>query len=265
MEHSHQTDEVSAGQKELRKSKRRKPETIGFLAVKPESVELDSTKRPPEVSWLHSIQQAPEHIGHMLMAANEPEPKVRVDKPITETTKSAKIEVKKSVEQLSQPITDRRVDTISRAELLSLSQTIIIDGSSLRQIYETHLIGERGLRRLVAEHLRGGGLKEALRREVIEREIDFERDPIMRDMAPYKLTDKVSSSGGKAALNELLQRATTSINDSSEESAFFKARAAYEANHLQQHKKHRRVMDITLAGSIVVLVALLIVLYLSRN
>ena len=57
----------------------------------------------------------------------------------------------------------------------------MIDGSSLRQIYETRLVGERGLRRLVAEHLRGGDLKRAFRREITEREIDFERDPAMRD------------------------------------------------------------------------------------
>ena len=220
MENSPHASEVD-GKKESRKSKSHKPETIGSLAVKPESAE----------------RKSPEHIGHMLV-----------------------VDVEKSPERSSQPSTGKRIDTLSRAELFSLAETIIVDGSSLRQIYETHLVGERGLRRLVAEHLRGGDLKKALRREIIEREIDFERDPNLRDMVPE---GPVGSS--QVELNKLLERATASVNDSNEEAAFFKARAIYETSQLQQHKKYRRVMDIAFAGSIAALAALLIILYLSRN
>lgn len=239
MENSPLTSKVDAGKKESRKSKTRKLETIGSLAVKPKLPEKGSLERSPSARQPRGSQQAPEHIGHMLIDSEA-----------------------KSVARPNQPVAEKRIDTLNRAELLSLSETIIIDGSSLRQIYETHLIGERGLRRLVAEHLHGGELKKALRREVTEREIDFERDPVMRDMVPVQA---LNTSAKTAALDELLKRATLSINDSNEETAFFKARAIYEASQLHQHKKQRRVIDISLAGFITVLIALIIVLYLSHK
>ena len=46
-----------------------------------------------------------------------------------------------------------------------------------------HLIGEKGLRRVVAEYLRGGDFMKALKRELLEKEKDFERDPKLRDQA----------------------------------------------------------------------------------
>jgi len=258
MENLPTASEVDADKKESRKSKSRKPETIGSLAVKPESAGRNGLERPPEANWLQVIQQAPEHIGHMLMAATEPETKASsADKPAPETVK---ISVEKSAELSPRPGSGKRIDTLSRAELLSLSETIIIDGSSLRQIYETHLVGEHGLRRLIAEHLRGGDLKKALQREIVEREIDFERDPILRDMVPQE-----PSSTSGMALEKLLERATINLNDSSEEAAFFKARATYEVNQLHLHKKQRRVIDASLAGVIAVLLALIITLYLSHN
>jgi type IV secretory pathway component VirB8 len=63
----------------------------------------------------------------------------------------------------------------------------------------------------------------------------------------------------------MLERATASVSDSGEEAAFFKARAIYETTQLQQHKKHRRLIDFSLAVAIVILVVMVIVLYLSRN
>lgn len=238
MENSPYTNETDISKKEASKPKRRKPETIGFVAVKPESGERDVLeRRHPKANLPPKSQQAPEHIGHMLM-----------------------VDVEKSAAEHSQPLTGKRVDTLSRAELFSLAETIIIDGSSLRQIYETHLVGERGLRRLVAEHLRGGDLKKALRSEIIEREIDFERDPDLRDMVPGG-----SIGNSKVELNKLLEQATVSLSDSGEEAAFFKARAIYESHQLQQHKKQRRFIDISLGASIVVLITLVITLYLSRN
>jgi hypothetical protein len=161
---------------------------------------------------------------------------------------------------------------MNRVELLSLSEKIAVDGSSLRQIYESRLIGERGLRRLVAEYTQGGDLKKALRREIVEREIDFERDPAMRDLA---VQDAAAGGGGgngggrngsgAAALNTLLAKAAVNVTDGTEEAAFFKARAAYEATYQEQHQKHRRAIDISMAGAIVVLVAAVIFLFVSRG
>lgn len=229
-----------------------------FISQKIEQRQLDREqqfeyRRPaPEARQLHSSQRAPEHIGHMLVTAEA-----------KSGERSGKPERPKDTEELlARPLTEKRVETLNRAELLSLSEKIIVDGSSLRQIYETHLIGERGLRRLVGEHLRGGDLKKALRREVIEREIDFERDPAMRDLAAQA---PVGTGGSKATLNDLLQKASLSVVDTTEEVAFFKARARYEATQEEQHEQQRRLIDISLVSAIVVLITAVIFLYLRKG
>lgn len=217
---------------------------------------------------LSGPEPAPERIGRMLVTANEAEPIRRhTGKSVLEAVKLADRTSEQTVERSTAPASDKRIGTISRAELLSLSEQIMVDGSSLRQIYESHLIGERGLRRLVAEHLEGGDLRKALRQEVVEREIDFERDPDVRDIIPQAVSKSLTggSGRGKEALNELLEKAALNINDSEEEAAFFKARALYEASQLQQHKQSRRMVDFSLAGAIVVLIALVIVLFMSRS
>ncbi len=198
----------------------------------------------PEARQLHGKQGAPEHIGHMLIEAQSAQKQTREKQP---------------PEQLK---TDKNIETLSRAELLSLSEKITIDGSSLRQVFETHLIGERGLRRLIGEHLRGGDVKKALRREVMEREIDFERDPVMRDHAPQ---DAGGGASSPVTLDGLLQRAGAVPLGEAEEVAFLKARAAYESTQEQSRQKHRRLVDMSLAAIIAVLVGVVFVLFFSRG
>jgi len=211
-------------------------------------------------------QPAPEHIGRMLVTANETEPIRRhTGKSALEAVAWAGNSAEQPAERSTAPAANKRIGTISRAELLVMSEQILVDGSSLRQIYESHLIGEQGLRRLVAEHLGGGDLRKALRREVVEREIDFERDPGVRGMIPQAVPKNLGGgTRGQEALNELLEKAALNINDSEEEAAFFKARALYESSQLQQHKQSRRMVDIGLAGAITILLALIIVLFMTR-
>lgn len=136
----------------------------------------------PEASRLHAAA-APERIGRVLMTVeadrSKPAPKA---------------------EAVSSQSIDKNTETINRAELLELSGQAVVDGSTLRQAYETNLISEKALRRLVAEHMRGGDVRRALRRELVEHEKDFERDPILRDKPP------VSSGNSNISLDKLLQR-----------------------------------------------------------
>ena len=134
----------------------------------------------------------------------------------------------------------------------------------MRQIYETHLVGERGLRRLVAEHLRGGDLNKALRREIVEREIDFERDPALRDIVPTAPAAGASGGGSAAALDQLLKAANVDVGDSGEEVAFFRARAKYEASHLHQLKKQRQIINLSFVAITGILVLVILVLYMTR-
>lgn len=222
-----QAAESNPEDEESSKSKRRRSGIIGPLVSGAKTAER-----------LTADKQAPEHIGHMAITTEA--------KP---TSRAAE---------------GKRVETLSRAELMELSEKVVIDGSSLRQIYETHLVGERGLRRLLAEHMHGGDLKEALHREIIEREIDFERDPGLRDMAPIQIPDDVSTDKGKAALEKLLEQADLVSEDKSEEAAFFKARAIYESSQLHQHKQQRRMLDTSLAIVITILLILVITLLIRR-
>jgi hypothetical protein len=225
--------------------KHRGPKEFGALAIVSEQ-ELKARRRSPEKP------AATEHVGKAALLA-EAKP-ARSIKPAPETGGSS----------------GKNVETVARAELLGLSEKVVIDGSSLRQIYETHLVGEHGLRRLMAEYIRGGDLKKALRREIVERQIDFERDPAVRDMTiPTQLSAGSDSGGvndsGKAALAKLLKRTDLAIENENEETAFFKARAIYEASQLQQHKQRRQVIDITVAAVILILLTLIIALYMGRS
>ena len=220
--------------KDPKKKTRRKE--IGLVAME--------RRRAPEANLLHSAQ-SPEHIGHMLV-----------------TAESKALEAAEFPEE---KVAAQRIETLSRAELLTLSEKIIIDGSSLRQIYETHLIGERGLRRLIGEHLRGGDIKKALRMEITERELDFERDPALRDMAvgiPY-----ATSKGklAKTSLNKLLEQASVQLADTTEEAAFYKARADYETKQLELQQKQRRLIDIVFALTILILLIFVIWLVMTRR
>ncbi|HEY5442145.1 MAG TPA: hypothetical protein VIJ68_01255 [Candidatus Saccharimonadales bacterium] len=240
--------DATAAKPESRSSKRRKPEAIGSLAVEPETSKASRKRRPTiEARSLHAAP--PERIGQMLMSAQ------------------AKATPEKSPRaSLPAGISSQKVETLNRAELMTLSEKIIIDGSSLHQIYETHLVGERGLRRLIAEYLQGGDLKQALRGEVVDRERDFERDPVMREITP-ELTPAADNlnANQKAALDKLLEQAEVNSAGMSEEVAFFKARAKYEAKELHQHKQRRHALDIGLGALILVLILLVITLLMRRT
>ena len=141
----------------------------------------------PERPISHAVVP-PEQIGHVLMAASAESLR------LTEPNTLPKKEIMDA---------DKQSQIINRADLLSLSEKIMVDGTSLRKVYETQLVSEKGLRRLVAEHLRGGNLARALKRELVEREIDFERDPIFRDKAH---SDRDQAKSAKSAIASLLAR-----------------------------------------------------------
>lgn len=74
-----------------------------------------------------------------------------------------------------------RVSNMSHRDLLKASEKVIVDGVSLRTIYEAKQITEPGLRRVMHEYYRGGDLKKTLDRELLVKEMSYERDPQVRD------------------------------------------------------------------------------------
>jgi hypothetical protein len=221
-------------------------------------------QKASEANILHAAK-APEHIGHMLMTAES----VPAILPSTEraSTKTNKAEFKANAEKAAPALSEKAVETLNRAELLQLSERIVVEGSSLRQIYETHLVGERGLRRLIIEHLRGGDMAKALKREITEREIDFERDPAMRDIASADSGPGGNAGGtsGTSSLDQMVKKAAAQLPAVSEEAAFYKAKAAYEVGQSNKQKQRQQVIDISFASVILILLAAVVYLFITRG
>ena len=77
-------------------------------------------------------------------------------------------------------IKPEQVKTMRRAELLELSSNLKVEGASLKHMFENNLFDEAALRRLVAAHLKGEKVLPLLKREVLVKQSDFERDPRLR-------------------------------------------------------------------------------------
>jgi hypothetical protein len=212
----------------------------------------------PEAQRLHSSQKAQEAIGHLVITeeakSEKPkEPDLKIRPKITRKP------------EFVEPMASKNMDTVNQAELLKMSEKVFVNGSSLRQIYETHLIGERGLRRLLAEHQKGGDISKSIRHEIVEREIDFERDPIMRDMGTKGGSGGGAPSDNSTVLKQMIKEAEDTFASQDEEVAFYKAKAEYEQKERLQSQKQRRMLDMGIGAGIAVLIALIILLYLSKH
>ena len=73
------------------------------------------------------------------------------------------------------------VEVMNRDTLLEAGEKITIGSTTLRKVYETGLISERGLRRAVAEYSKGGDIRRVLAEEVLIKELGYELDPLLRD------------------------------------------------------------------------------------
>jgi hypothetical protein len=212
-----------------------------------------------------ALKPKPERIGQVLLGTEAAPAEEQRTKPVTEAVASSLAAEEKMKVEASpiEPVSGKRIDTLSRPELMEVAEKIVINDSNLRHIYETHLIGERGLRRLVAEHLRGGDLSKALRREVMEHERDFERDPVLRDLAPTLAASLDNNSN--VALEKLLQQADVSMANNSEQTAVFQAQARHEVTNQQRQHQQRRLLDVSLMAVIAILIVSIIFIYMSRG
>lgn len=207
---------------------------------------LEKVRAPAlEANQLHGKKLPPERIGKVLMSAERPT-----------------LELNKKTEWKDRPISGRPA-TMGRHELMAVSEKIAVNNTNLRRIYESHLVGEQGLRRLVEAHMRGGDIQKVLQQEMLEHQIDFERDPVMRDYRPQQeVTARQASS---AALDRLLSR--TGFDERSEEHedrAVLQARAVHQAAEAQKSIRRRRGADAAFAGTILILIAVIILLLISR-
>jgi hypothetical protein len=157
-------------------------------------------------------------------------------------------------------ITPEQVKSMNHNELLLLSEKVLVEGASLRQIYEQHLIGERGLRHLLVEYLQGKDIRRDLHNEMVEREIDFERDPMLRDSAMHS----VAGSGSASSLQQLLEKVGATATPDESLLPVAKLKAAAQAEAREREQRRRVFMDTAMVTLIVVLAAAIVVLLLRR-
>jgi hypothetical protein len=223
------------------------PEAV-ILSTRERRVQNEISTPKPEKKRSVTLP-APESIGKVLVAAE-----------IVSTGSDSNIEQK--IASTEKQSAERQVETLSRNELLTLSEKVIVEGSTLRQVYETHLISERGLRRLVSEYLRGGDVVRAFQREIIERQIDFERDPKLRDTVRKGLK---SSGGTSSTLQKLLAQAGVSTDEESlQDIARARADQLHAVKKQTKRRSQRKIVDVSLITIIGVLLAGIIMLAINR-
>lgn len=89
-----------------------------------------------------------------------------------------------------------QVAGLTTEELVAVSAQIKVGGENLQEIYSAKRISEPGLRAIVLEYVRGGNVKKALKRELLNKELTYERDPWMRKGLSARLASAGSVVGG---------------------------------------------------------------------
>ena len=161
-------------------------------------------------------------------------------------------------------IAPEHVKSMNHNELLLLSEKVIVEGASLRQIYEQHLVGERGLRHLLSEYLQGKDIRKDLRKEMVEREIDFERDPLLRDTALHGAGQGTGGGSAAASLNQLLEKAGATATPDESLLPVARLQAAAKQEAAFRKKQRRQLLDTAMVTLIVVLAAAVTILFLGH-
>lgn len=183
-----------------------------------------------------------EHIGKMLVDSE------RAIKDEKRLEKERRVDTKER--RKIRPFYPEDVRTMRREDLVRISARIRVGGASLKNMFENHLFGEGALRRLVEAHLKGQELTPLLRREILEKQLDYERDPLLRDR------DRRSKDISASLLERMVSDDTSEIVQPNKNAGELPRPAA--ASSPQKEVPHQ-VMDFGLMGvSISVIIVLLI-------
>lgn len=136
---------------------------------------------PEKVTTIPSTRPINETIAY-----NRNPPAEQLDRTDREQTASSQPEAlnQKSIKK----------EALDRNQLLEISEKIIVGATTLRRVYETGLISERGLRRVVEEYSKGGEVQAVLTEEMLLKERGYELDPLYRDRLPKSVPSVPVSS-----------------------------------------------------------------------
>ncbi len=128
----------------------------------------------------------------------QPERVFRSDKnPYIETMPESKVA---TAETIRPP--DTAIEVVGRDAVLIAAEKITVGDTTLKKVYETGLISERGLRRAVAEYGKGGDIRRILVEELLIKEIGFELDPRLRDRPLQKASAPITAPTSQPASYE---------------------------------------------------------------
>lgn len=130
---------------------------------------------------------------------NETEPAARPIHAEAALSQVAEALAGQPVEAVSSQAAEHSMD---QPKLLELAHAIRVDGVSAYEMFTAGRIDETGLRRIVAEFMRGGNIGEIASQELLRQQLRFERDPQLRD-APVKVPKGPSTT--KRAAGRLKQ------------------------------------------------------------
>jgi len=148
---------------------------------------------------------------------------------------------------------------MSREELLEASEKIVVGATTLRQVFETHLISERGLRQAVDEYRHGGDIRRVLAEELLIKELGYELDPQLRDRRPSVMLAEGLTAEHAASYPEALVPAQTDTLSPEAVTTKFSPPAE---SHVQRHVPVPLIIANGIA--LIVLAILLFVLIMIR-
>jgi hypothetical protein len=103
---------------------------------------------------------------------------------------------------------------MDKVELLSLAESIRVEGISVSEMFRAGRLDEDGLRRVVVEFLRGHDIRKLVAEEVLRVQMKFERDPQLRNtsVANQPGAAKRAATGAKLQAKKVLNPKTVRHN-----------------------------------------------------
>jgi hypothetical protein len=92
--------------------------------------------------------------------------------------------------------------TMGHEELLTIGESIHVEGVSITEMFNAGRLDEEGLRRIVVEFLRGQRIERIVMDEVLRQQMRFERDPQLRQVPIDALQEAATLRAGGSAYSQ---------------------------------------------------------------
>jgi hypothetical protein len=90
---------------------------------------------------------------------------------------------------------NKKVEDYTTPELKQAAEKIRMDGTTLKEMWDSGRLDERALKRVMKEFVEGRSVRAALNKELLEEELRYERDPQLRDKARQRVAGQQAGAG----------------------------------------------------------------------